>query len=153
VIPGEIMRAPQLPQIDLAEVGLKLTGVALAGGSLAFAAHMMSDPNDQPRITGVEHFAIYAKPARHVAQQLPPPRLGVDTMPVGSIKKSATSAVLTGYELLEASPEWALLRLPEGRITRVSRGGRIGGLGGVLSIEKRGENWALVTEKGVIRAR
>jgi hypothetical protein len=74
-------------------------------------------------------------------------------MPVGSIKKSAASAVLTGYELLEASPEWALLRLPEGRITRVSRGGRIGGLGGVLSIEKRGDNWALVTEKGVIRAR
>ena len=47
------MRRPQLPQIDLTEVGLKFTGVALAGGSMAFAAHMMSDPDHQPRITGV----------------------------------------------------------------------------------------------------
>lgn len=147
------MRAPQLPHFDVAELGLKFTGVALAGGSIAFAAQMMSNPGDQPRISGVEHLAIYAKPARHTAQQTVPPRLGIDTMPVGSIKRSAPSAVLAGYELLEASPEWALLRLPEGRITRVSRGGRIGGLGGVVSIEKRGESWALVTEKGVIRAR
>ncbi len=147
------MPAPHLPHFDVAELGLKFTGVALAGGSIAFAAHMMGNPSDQPRITGVEHLAIYAKPARRTAQQPDPPRLGVDTMPVGSIRKSAPSAVLAGYELLEASPDWALLRLPEGRITRVPRGGRIGGLGSVVSIEKRGENWALVTEKGVIRAR
>lgn len=147
------MRAPQLPHFDVAELGLKFTGVALAGGSIAFAAQMMSAPNDQPRITGVEHLAIYAKPTRHIAQKADPPRFGIDAMPVGSIKRSAPSAVLAGYELLEASPDWALLRLPEGRITRVSRGGRIGGLGGVVSIEKRGESWALVTEKGVIHAR
>jgi hypothetical protein len=147
------MRRPQLPQIDLTEVGLKFTGVALAGGSMAFAAHMMSDPDHQPRITGVEHLAIFAKPAKHIAQQPAPPNPGVDFTPVGSISKSVTNTVLADYEILEASSNWALLRLPEGRIASVPRGGRIGGLGRVLSIEKRGDKWALMTEKGIIRAR
>jgi hypothetical protein len=77
------MRAPQLPTVDLTEIGLKLTGVALAGGSVAFAAHMMSDPSHPPRITGVEHLAIYAKPSKHNAQPSgAPPRPGIDYTPV-----------------------------------------------------------------------
>ncbi|MGJ0508743.1 MAG: hypothetical protein ACR652_16775 [Methylocystis sp.] len=151
------MRAPQLPKIDLSDAGLKLTGVALAGGSVALAAHMMSRSGDPPRITGLEHLAIYARPSNHMrgapSSSAPSaPRQGIDDMPVGSIGKSSTSAVLAGYEILDAAPEWALLRLPGGRIARVPRGGRIVGLGAVLDIERRSGKWTLVTQNGVIRA-
>ncbi len=148
------MRAPQLPTIDLAEIGLKFTGVALAGGSVAFAAHMMSDPSHPPRITGVEHLAIYAKPSKHAAQSADrPPGPGIDYTPVGSIAKNSNPSILAGYEILDASSDWALVRRPEGRIVRVLLGGRMGGVGRLLAIEQRGGKWALVTERGVIRAR
>jgi hypothetical protein len=151
---GDFMRAPQPPRIDLADAGLKFTGVALATGSIAFATHMLSDPGHPPRITGVEHLAIYARPARHGPQQSGPPSApNVDYTPVGSIRKKPAGALLAGYEILDATSEWALVRLPEGRILRVWRGGRIGGLGGVLDIQKISGRWALVTERGTIGAR
>lgn len=144
------MAAPQLPRVDFAELGLKITGVALAAGSIAFAAHMMSDPGHAPRITGVEHLAIYAQPARRSGQQ--PIHPGVDYTPVGSIGKRTNGASLAGYEIIDAAADWALLRLPEGRILRVWRGGRVSGLGGVLRIDRRGGKWLVVTERGVIGA-
>lgn len=148
------MRIPQLPQLDLSEAGLKLTGVALAGGSLAFAAHMMSDPGREPRINGIEHLAIFSKPANHaISRMREQPARGIDDTPVGSVPKKRSSTMLTGYEIIDAAPDWALLRLPEGRIARVVRGARVAGLGGVVAIERRGGKWTLLTEGGVIRAR
>lgn len=147
------MRAPWLPKKDLGDAGLKLTGLVLAGGSMIFAAVMLSHDKDEPRITGVEHLAIYSKPATHLtARQREKPKVLIDDMPVGSIGKKRASAALTGYEILEASRGWALLRLPQGRIMRVSPGARIAGLGGVIAIERQGKEWSLVTEGGVIRA-
>jgi hypothetical protein len=145
------MRAPQLPKIDPWETGLRLTGLALATSSIGFAAHMMSDDKAEPRINGIEHLAIYARPATHVAsrQRATP---GVDYMPVGSTAKSDPRRAPTNYEILEASRDWALVRLPQGRIMRVTPGGGVPGLGGVIAIERRGDKWALVTEAGVIPA-
>jgi hypothetical protein len=155
LIVGDIMPAPQLPRIDLAEVALKLTGVSLAVASIAFASHMLSDPGHAPRIVGVEHLAIYARPARHNAPQIAAaaPPTGIDYTPVGGIRKMAPGALLAGYEILDAGADWALLRLPEGRIMRAPRGARIVGLGRVLDIERRGGKWAVVTERGLIGAR
>ncbi len=148
------MRAPWLPQIDPWEAGLKLTGLSLASGSIVFAAHMMSDHAGEPRITGIEHLAIYSKPAIQLASRQRDKLMAtVDGMPVGSIGKNQTGAAPAGYEILEASREAALLRLPQGRIMRVSSGSRIAGLGAVLAIERQGAKWALVTESGVIRGR
>lgn len=148
------MRAPWLPQIDPWEAGLKLTGLSLASGSIVFAGYMMSDQEGESRITGIEHLAIYSKPATQLASRQRDRLMAtVDAMPVGSIGKSQTGAAPAGYEILEASRETALLRLPQGRIIRVSNGSGIAGLGVVLAIERQGDKWALVTEGGVIRAR
>lgn len=147
------MRASWLPQIDVGETGLKLAGLALAAGSVLFAAAMLSDQRGAPQITGIQHLAIYSKPATQlVARQRGKPKVLIDDMPVGSIGKSRPSAALTGYEILDASSDGALLRLPQGRVLRVSRGARIAGLGSVLAIERQGNEWTLVTEAGVIRA-
>ncbi len=147
------MRASWLPQMDRWEAGLKLTGLALASGSIVFAAYMISDYKGEPRITGIEHLAIYSKPALHLAlrqQDKPPAEL--DRMPVGSIGNGESGAALTGYEILKASRDEALLRLPQGRIIRVSSGSRIAGLGAVIAIERQAGKWSLVTEGGVIHA-
>lgn len=139
---------------DFSDWILKMTGVSLAVGSIAFATHMMSNPSHPPRVTGIEHLAIYAKPANRAATRIPQmPAQGVDNTPVGAIPRGKPSAVLSSYEILDASSEWAILRLPEGRIARVARGGRIAGLGGVIAIERRMGGWTLLTESGLIRSR
>lgn len=137
---------------DFSDLILRMTGVSLAVGSIAFATHMMSNPSHPPRVTGIEHLAIYAKPSNRAAARMQQtPAQGIDTMPVGAIARGKPSAVLSSYEVLDASAEWAVVRLPEGRIARVARGGRIAGLGGVIAIERRIGGWALLTESGLIQ--
>jgi hypothetical protein len=64
-------------------------------------------------------------------------------------KRSGVSRVV-GYEILQASRDSAMLRTPEGRVARVSRGSRIAGLGVVTAIEPRGRGWVIKTEAGLI---
>lgn len=111
---------------------------------------MSTSPPTTPQIKGIEHFAIYARPARKSAESKPEHAPEIDYAPVGSIRKGGGGA-LTGYEILRATPDRATVRLPEGRVTDVSRGSRIAGLGGVIAIEYRGRAWTIVTEAGVIR--
>lgn len=147
------MPAHWLPQFDLSEVGLKLVGLSLATGSIVFAGYMMSGHEAGPRISGIEHLAIYSKPATQLAsRQRDKLRTAVDGMPVGSIGKGEANSAPAGYQVLEASSDSALVRLPQGRIMRVSRGSRIAGLGAVVAVERHGDKWSLVTEGGVIRA-
>lgn len=141
------MRLSLLQSSDIVLYGV---GVALAAGSLAFAARELSQSQNQPEIAGLEHFAIYAKPTNRAPQ----PRRqenGIDYMPVGATHRHAESAMLDTYEILEASRDTALVRLPEGRIQRVSTGSRIAGLGLVTSIRQSAQKWLVVTQAGVIR--
>lgn len=148
------MRSLRLPRFDLSDAAFKFTGLALAGGSIVFASEMISGSRNTPRITGMEHLAIYARPANHASsleRQVSHP--AVDFTPTGSITKIARGALLTAYEILDATKEGALVRLPEGRVTRVSKGNRLAGLGRVLSLHLEGRKWVLVTEGGIIRER
>lgn len=124
-------------------------GVALAAGSLAFAAQQLSQ-STQPQIAGLEHLAIYAKPASRVAQPVRRER-AIDYTPVGTTGNHAASALLRAYEIVEASGDAALVRLPEGRIQRVAPGSRIVGLGSVTGIRRSPQGWVVITQAGAIR--
>jgi hypothetical protein len=139
---------PPFPRPDLADLTLKFIGLAAAGGSAAFAISMMNAPST-PRIQGMEHLAIYARPAGRSPETRPRRAREIDSTPVTSIRRSGPS--LVGYEILSASSESAVLRLPEGRVVRISQGARIAGLGEIVAIEQRGASWTIVTQAGVIR--
>jgi hypothetical protein len=140
----------RLLRLDHSEAGLKFTGLVLAGASLTFGLAMSTSPPATPSIQGMEHFAIYARPVRRAQPSRPERSPEIDFTPVGWIGRGG-GRVLSGYEVLRATPERATVRLPEGRVTEISRGGRIAGLGGVIAIERRGGDWTIVTEAGVIR--
>jgi hypothetical protein len=146
------MRILRFMKMDSSDFILRGAGAALAAASLAFAYQELSALNEAPRIAGIEHLAIYARPSSRVAQiEKRDERPGIDYTPVGATRRRAPGAVLGAYEIIEASPEAALIRLPEGRILRVAPGDRIAGLGDVLSIRQTSEKWIVNTQSGAIR--
>jgi hypothetical protein len=148
------MRFRSIPRVDPIDAALKFSGVALAGGSLVFASSMILAPDRTPGINGMEHLAIYAKPARHVAIRQPASAApNIDYTPTGSTRKSLPPSIMIGYEFLEGSPTSALIRLPSGRVMRVARGQPIAGLGAVTAIRQQQSKWVVVTQAGSIRER
>lgn len=131
------------------EAGLKLLGLALAAMSAAFALVMTTTPSSAPRIHGMEHLSVFARPANRSWASKPSNAPLIDYKPIGSVKKRKVSSLIE-YEILEATPEGVVLRMPEGRVARVARGGKIAGLGVVLAIEQRGSSWVVTTEAGEI---
>lgn len=146
------MRAHRFLRIDNADLGLRVAGVALALGSSAFAALMVMDPNRKPEITGLEHLAIYARPTKSVAQkpQLSA-RANVDYTPVGTTRSAFPDSSLVGYDLLAVSSEEATIRTPQGRVTRVTPGARLPGVGEIVSIHRREGKWVVITQSGLIQ--
>jgi hypothetical protein len=143
------MRSNRYERLISSDFMLRGAGVALAAGSLAFAAQQLSRPT-QPQIAGLEHLAIYARPASRVAQPLRRER-AIDYTPIGSTHSHVSGALLGAYEIVEASGDSALVRLPEGRIQRVAPGSRIAGLGSVTGIRRSAQGWIVITQSGVIR--
>ncbi len=141
------MLISRLKGADFSETALRITGVGLAGASLFFAVGMALDPTRAPQISGVEHLAIYSKPATLRARRERWP--DIDYAPVGSTRRDGAS--LQGYEIVEASQESALLRLPDGALKRVAPRARLDNLGAVISIYQRGGMWTVATDKGFIR--
>jgi len=140
-------------RIDRTEAMLRLAGVTLASGSVLFAAHMLSSSEVEPSITGIQHLAIYARPA--VTAQLRAQRLrpNIDYTPIGSTQSLEQQSSLTGYQLVEATPGSALIRIPEGRVVRILSGARLPGIGEIRAVELRGGEWVVVTQAGLIRER
>lgn len=146
------MRFQTFAIVDLSEFALRGAGVGLAAASLVFAIHEASTVVDAPHIAGMEHLAIYARPTtRNAASAVREEKPGIDYTPVGSTRMRAAAGVLVDYEIVEASAGEALIRLPEGRVQRVTPGSRIAGLGRVLSIRQASRNWVVVTEAGALR--
>jgi hypothetical protein len=131
------------------EALLRGVGVALAAGSLAFATREVSRSSTEPDIAGLEHLAIYAKPTSRAPQPRRQDR-EIDYMPVGVTHSRAASAMLGAYEVVEASSDAALVRLPEGRVQRVTPGAHIAGLGVVTAIRQSAQKWIVVTQAGII---
>ena len=134
---------------------LRFTGVALAVGSTAFAARMITDTNYQPQFAGIEHLSIFAKPVRTHTARLDEPDFsrraaGVDYTPIGVVKGASHDHAKTGYVLLEGSSTDALLRTPRGETLHVTRGSALDTLGRVTAIERRAEHWVVVTSSGAV---
>ncbi|MCX7900269.1 MAG: hypothetical protein N2444_09355, partial [Methylocystis sp.] len=139
-----LMSVPK--HIDWSEAGLRWTGVALASGSLAFAAFMMQGERE-PGITGQEHLAIYAKPATLAAQRLARRDAGVDYRPTGSIEKSVETR--RPRNIIDATPYAALLGAPFG-FKLVTVGDEVPGYGRVTKIDHADGKWRVATQRGVI---
>jgi hypothetical protein len=147
---------------DPTELGIRVASLALAGGSMTFAAVMIADQDRQPRVSGVEYLSIFSKPAllaqqrqqqqqeqMQVAASAKAPE--IDYTPIGTVpdeKRNATP--ITTFRLVDASGDSALIRGPRGGMLRVWKGDVVDGVGRVVAIEKRGDRWAVVTTNGVI---
>lgn len=136
--------------VDPAELGLRLSGIGLAAGSIAFAVHM-SGQSGAPRINGVEHLAIYAQPNtladRHARAN------GIDFTPIGATPIMGSQLTLAGYQLVEVVSGAALIRGPDGRVRRVVVGERLAGAGRVIKFGRIEGKWLVVTDAGLIRER
>lgn len=134
-----------------------LTGVVLATASMAFAVHMISDTDRKPEFSGIEHLAIFSRPTRPARVRDVDIASGgtqqngarqIDYAPVGSIRRPHAERALTAITLIEASPEHALIRLPDGKIAQLSRGDHIPGVGQILEIAAKEGRWIVTTERG-----
>lgn len=131
---------------------LTLAGFGLAGGSLYLLFRMTLLVAPTPSINGKEYLSIYAKPKTPVGVVRHPRfQQGVDYAPVGSLAASNSNALLTEFELLDATDDAAILRTLHGRIVRVTRGATLAGGGKVLWIRHINDRWIVRTTTGTIR--
>lgn len=138
--------------LDVGETVVRTVGIGLAVASTAFAGYMISDVERQPQFAGLEHLAIYSRPAAIAARrtQTADARSKVDFTPVGSIAESQPhEAVIPGFRLIEMRGGAALLETPNA-IVRVSPGDIVVGLGRITAFERRGDKWVAVTPSGIV---
>lgn len=161
--------SPRMHVITL-DQGLAAAGVILALFSLAFAAFMVSQYDRHPGFEGGEDSRFLprpslALPASAQARVKLFRRSAIDFNPAGSIipfkpghkmrwpKTNQNNFIThqpgTGFELSFVHNNMALVKHRRGfYAARV--GTVLPDAGSVLSIERRGRNWILVTEKAVI---
>lgn len=89
------------------DFGLRLAGLAAAASSATFAALMIASGSREPRINGMEHFAIFAKPAAtRMARPVEDPGVdpivtgGIGPAPRARIETPPTGPRLDGYRLI-----------------------------------------------------
>jgi hypothetical protein len=137
---------------DFGETAVRSIGVGLAVASTAFAAYMISDTERQPQFAGLEHLSIYSRPAtlasRRAQTQLAEQSPKVDYTPTASIREAQPPRA-AGFQLIEVRDGTALIQTPNARV-RVIRGDVIAGLGRVTALERRGEQWVVVTTGGLV---
>ncbi len=155
---------------DIALVG---AGVAMAVGSIVFAAAMLGQGDHPPRINGMQYLAIFAKPRGSAQPRLAQspvvaataPRVvgaTLDMTPTGAVARDAVDMAPTGsiprgaagesnapetYRIIAIEPDMAWLS--NGAEIRVVRPGDVApGLGRIASIMQRDGRWALIGESG-----
>lgn len=149
----------KLPFVRAEDFGLHLAGLALAGGSVAFAAYMVQTSGQGPRINSPEHLAIFAQPVSVPYRgAIERPRPDFDMTPVGTVRARPAATpqpiipadqVVSGYRMRGFSQGEALVQGPSGFIN-VKAGSEIEGLGRVIGVEARGRSLVVVTTKGLI---
>lgn len=136
------------------ERGLMMLGLGAAASASAFAAFMLTSETRAPRIAAIEHFGIFAKPAR-IAAQRPKTDHGVDMTVTGGVAPPPLRATikdgprLEGYKLIGVVGEEAIL-LGDAGFRKVQRGAELPDKGRIAAIEQRGEYWIVVMQDGAI---
>lgn len=139
------------------EMVLRSVGVALAVASTAFAAYMIADVERQPQFAGLEHLAIYARPNTSAGVRRSQTQIAavadqqskVDYTPVGSISEQHQDQPVPGFVLLGVRSGTAVIR-SKTSVVRVARGDVVEGLGRIVSIERRGGKWVVLTTSGLV---
>jgi hypothetical protein len=141
---------------DRSETVVQSLGIILAVASTSFASYMISNSEREPQFPGLEHLAIFSRPAMaprrfesaggRIAKSEP---YEVDYTPVGSTPSSRQNQLAPGFNLLGVSSGRAIIQGNE-KIIRVSQGDMIDGLGRIIAIERRREGWVVVTRGGLI---
>lgn len=136
------------------ERGLTMLGLGAAGGAGVFAIVMLTAEPQAPRIAAIEHFGIFAKPAR-VAAQRPKADHGIDPIVTGGVAPPPLRPAmkdgprLEGYKLIGVVGEEAVL-LGDAGFRKVKRGDELPDKGRIVAIEQRGEYWAVVMQDGAV---
>ena len=140
------------------DFALQVAGLALAGGSVAFAGYMISAADQGPRINSPEHFAIFAQPVSVPYAGGGQRRPDFDMTPVGTVRTRAamtkqpdlsSEKIVADYRMRAYSQGEALVQGPSGLIN-VRAGSEIEGVGQVIGVEARGRSLVIVTTGGLI---
>jgi hypothetical protein len=141
---------------DRGELIVQSLGLVLAVASTTFATYMISNSERDPNFAGLEHLAIFSRPAlgTHYREMIErqiaaAERRSVDYTPVGAIGSSTRNMSAPGFVLLGVNSGLAVVQAPNA-IVRVSKGDMLDGLGRVMSIERRGNKWVVITQSGLI---
>ncbi len=128
----------------------------------SFAIYMSAHP--QPTFNGLDHLMIFAQPSYQeptpVAEAAPADRNGIDYTTTGTIRAAnpppaidPVVPVLSDYRLHYIRDGEALVVGKDESVYRVGLGTMVPGVGRVISIERRGDQWVVVTPRGLIVAR
>jgi hypothetical protein len=140
-------------------------GGATAVICASFAIYMSSHP--RPAFNGLEHLMIFAQPnyqePTSVADTPPAARRkDIDYIATGTIHAASASApspinfdmpLVSSYRLHYVRDGEALIVGKDDAVYRVVLGTMVPGVGRVIAIERRGDQWAVVTPRGLIVAR
>jgi hypothetical protein len=166
--------APPLLQQAVARLGWRSIADGLLGGvgaataviCASFAIYTSYHP--RPTFNGLEHLMIFAQPSYQdpasVADAAPPAdRKGIDYIATGTIHAAGASAppppagfdvpLVSGYTLHYVRDGEALIVGRDDAVYRVGLGTMVPGVGRVIAIERRGDQWVVVTPRGLIVAR
>jgi hypothetical protein len=140
-------------------------GGATAVICASFAIYMSAHP--RPAFNGLEHLMIFAQPnyqePTSVADTMPAARRkDIDYIATGTIHAASASApppisfdmpLVSSYRLHYVRDGEALIVGKDDAVYRVVLGTMVPGVGRVIAIERRGDQWAVVTPRGLIVAR
>jgi hypothetical protein len=166
----DVTAVPPLLQKAAARLGWHSIVDGMLGGGGAFAAvicasfaiYMSAHP--QPKFNGLEHLMIFAQPNYQepvpVAEAAPTGRKDIDYIATGTIRAASPPPSLdfdmptvSDYRLHYVREGEALVVGKDEAVYRVGLGTMIPGVGRVISIERRGDQWVVVTPRGLIVAR
>ncbi len=143
----------------MADLALKMVGVACAAGSVWFAAHMFTHQEGGPRVNAIEDFAIFAQPNRiHAVEaavraaamdgetRKTGRAIAIDMTPIGvapSRPSTKPASTRRDLKIVELNARDALIETPDG-YRRVNVGDEIPEIGKIISIRRMGEYWVVV---------
>jgi hypothetical protein len=139
-------------------------GGATAVVCASFAIYMSAHP--RPAFNGLEHLMIFAQPNYQepapMAETMPAAdRKGIDYIATGTIHAASApqpsinfdTPVVGDYRLHYVRDGEALIVGKDEAVYRVVLGTMVPGVGRVIAIERRGDQWVVVTPRGLIVAR
>ncbi len=147
---------------SLEDLSLVSMGVAVAFSSAAFAVYMLASDIVEPRVGGLEHLGIFARPktlafASRTQKTIPdrskPPTIDdplVDPMPVGTIPGGVATpySASKSFQIIPTLDDRVWIETNSGGFVRVGKGDYLAAFGRIKSIERNGRQLIVVSDPG-----